>query len=252
MPDRYFRGQGKVLVATLSSAGVPQGFRYLGNCPMLQLSTEEEKSEHKESYTGDQKVDLIIKKGTKAKIKLKLEDLNKENLAFAFRGATTTVTGTTVTDESIPYIAKGLHYPLANIDASGLTLAKAPSTALVEGTDYTADLKAGMFHLLSTSAVSFTAGTDNILADYTFGSTEKISAFTSSNRNYWLRFNGLNTVEDKKPVVIDVFKTNFTYQTMLDLISDELTGLELEADALYDDYQSADGGFFKIRQTVMA
>lgn len=249
MVDRYYRGQGKVFIATRSTAGVPQGFRYLGNIPELKLSTEVQKIEHKESYTGKGKVDLILETEQKAMVSMKLEDLTSDNLAFALYGTKTTVASATVTDEPIPYFGKGKYYNTANINLSNVVLSRLTAN-LVLGTDYTIDAATGTFYLIPGSTVAWADG-DNILADYTSSAIEKVTAFTATNRNYWLRFNGLNTVEDK-PVVIDVFQARFDPQKVLDLISTELSSAELDGQAIYDDFQSADGGYFRVRQTVLA
>lgn len=245
MVDRYYRGQGKVFVAERQTGGVAVNFRYLGNIPELKLSTEVQELKHKESHTGKGKTDLIIETSHDAMVTMKLEDLTKDNLAFALFGTASTIASATVTAEQIPYLGKGFYYNLANINVSSVVV-KRLTVTLVEGTDYTVDLKAGMIYLIPSSAVAWATG-DFISVDYAASAAEKITAFSSSNRNYWLRFNGLNTVENNAPVIVDVFNCRFKPQKLLDLISNELSSAELDGEAIYDEFQSADGGYFKIR-----
>lgn len=249
MVDRYYRGQGKVFIAQRSTAGVAIDFRYLGNIPELKLSTEVQEIKHKESSTGKGKTDLIIETQHDAMVSMKLEDLTKDNLAFALFGTASTIASATVSAESIPYKGKGKYYNLANINVAAVVVKRLAIT-LVAGTDYTIDLKSGTLYLVPTSAVAWVDG-DNILIDYTAVAAEKITGFSSYNRNYWLRFNGLNTVESDAPVIIDVFNARFKPQKVMDLISNELSSAELDGEVLYDEFQSADGGYFKIRMTAL-
>lgn len=252
MVDRYFRGQGKIFLATRATDGTPEGFRYMGNCPELLISTDVQVLEHEESYTGQGLTDLQIETTIRAMARIRAENLNKENLAFALYGTANLITGSTVTDEAhVAYKGKSIALNFINLTAFTSLTNDAGSTTYVKGTDYEIDLKAGMIDILSGGAI---ADASDVKANYTAGNSEKITAFTSDNREYWLRFNGLNTAEGNKPVVIDCYKTRFKPQDQLALISNDLSSIDIEGNILYDPLQPSDkteGFFFKIRQAQL-
>jgi hypothetical protein len=70
-------------------------------------------------------------------------------------------------------------------------------------------------------------------------------------KEYWLRFNGLNTAEDDTPVVIDVFRAKLRETEDLSLIGNEVGQLSIMADVLFDGAQ-ADGPYYRIRQARQA
>ena len=251
MPDnKYFKGQGKVYLATLdSSDNVDSGFRWIGNVPDLRLPSNTSKTEHRESYTGAQGKDLIIYQYIDAKVMFTLEDFSKENLALAFQGTSSSISGATVTDE--PVSAKlGFSVPLSRVNLSAFTSLKIGSTVITPTGNYTVDLKSGMLTFPTAPVDATLTETAALLATYTFGSHIKTTGFSAARKNYWLRFNGVNTVNNNSPVVVDIFKVSFDIQKELALINNtELSRLELEGDLLLSSV-GTDGGFFRIRDTV--
>jgi hypothetical protein len=102
MPQRYYLGQGKVYISERDpDLGTPVGgFRFLGNVPMLKISTSTQKVSHFESYTGQQLEDLSIETKKSASFMLTLEDFSKENLGIAFFGNhTVSAAGVSVSSE---------------------------------------------------------------------------------------------------------------------------------------------------------
>jgi len=251
MPDsKYFKGQGKVYLATLdSSDAVDSGFRFIGNVPDLRLPMSTNKVEHRESITGKQGKDLIVYQYIDGKVMFTLEDFSKENLALAFQGTSSSISGATVTDE--PVAAKlGFSVPLANINLSAFASLEIGSTPITATGNYTVDLKGGMLTFPAAPVDGTLTEAAALLATYTFGSYIKTTGFSATRKNYWLRFNGVNTVNNNSPVIVDVFKVSFDIQKELALINNtELSKLELEGDVLLSAV-GTDGGFFRIRDTV--
>lgn len=253
MVDRYYRGQGAVYISDRdATTGQPTGgFRFLGNVPSLRISTTTQQVKHQESYTGQGLTDLVIETTKEAQLMLTLEDFDRDNLAFALFGTPTTVAGATVSNEAV--IAQpGRHVPLANINLTSFTSLSSGATTYVQGTDYTVNLKSGMVSFPTGSAIAAGA---SVQASYVCGSHEKISAFTKTNKEYWLRFDGLNTAEGDSPVVIDCYRVRFMPQKEWNLIGNELSTMELDGDILFDSKQpntTADGRFFRERQVAAA
>lgn len=253
MTDRYYRGQGECFISERDPiTGQPTGgFRFLGNVPMLKISTSTQQVKHQESYTGQGLTDLVIETTKEATVMIQLESFDKENLALALFGTSTTVAGATVSNENV-IVQPGRHVPLANINLTSFTSLSSGGTTYAQGTDYVVNLKSGMISFPATSTIA--AGT-TVQASYICGSHEKTAAFTRTNKEYWLRFDGLNTAEGDSPVVIDCYRVRFMPQKELNLIGNELSSIELDGDVLYDSKQpntTADGRFFRERYSAVA
>lgn len=248
MVDRYYRGQGSVYLSSRDAAtGQPTGgFRFLGNVPMLRISTTTQQIKHQESYTGQTLTDLVIETSKEATLGIQLESFDRENLELAMFGTPTLLPGATVTGETITaYVGRST--PLTNINLTSFSLG-----SYVEGDDYLINLKTGMVSIPVGSSI---ADGSTITANYVCGNSEKVSTFTKANQEYWLRFDGLNTAEGDNPVVIDCFKVRFMPSKEYSLIGNELSSLELDGDVLYDALQpdsTADGRFFRVRQASAA
>lgn len=254
MPDRYYRGQGKVYFSEKNAAtGQPQGgFKFLGNVPELMLRQETENLEHKESQTGQSLVDLRIEIAKTATMMMTLESWEADNLAIALYGTKTIIAGATVTSEDVT-AALGVYTPLARVNLTSFTsLTNAgATTTYINGTDYTVDLKGGMLYIPTGGAIT---AAQALKANYVAGSTEKVSAFTTPVKEYWLRFNGLNTAEEDAPVIIDAYRVRFNPQQEIQMISNELSVMQLEGSVLWDSKlpdTTADGRFFRVRQTQL-
>lgn len=80
---------------------------------------------------------------------------------------------------------------------------------------------------------------------------EVIEAFNADPTEYYLKFEGMNTLEGKSPVTVDFFKVDLDSAASLELISDDLVGLEMSGSVLYDPLNEAKGGYFTITQKAL-
>jgi hypothetical protein len=223
---------------------------------MLKISMTTQQVKHQESYTGQQLTDLVIETTKEAGVMIQLEDFSKENLEWAFFGTATLIAGATVSAETLTaYVGK--HIPLANINLTSFTSLTnaAGSTTYVAGTDYTVNLKSGLISIPKTG--SAIADASSVKANYVCGNSEKVAAFTKTNKEYWLRFEGLNTAEGDNPVIVDIYRTRFQPMKEWSLLESgqNLSSLELDGDALYDAKQpntTTDGRFFRERMVGAA
>ena len=170
-----------------------------------------------------------------------MESWDLDNLALLTTGIASEIAGTTVTNETVrcPSV-KGSWVPLANINLISFT----SLGSLVRDTDYSVDLKAGMIYFTPTGGA--TINTD-YAASYTFDDTEKIIPFNQLLQNeYFLRFAGLNTVENNTPVVIDAFRVKFRATEELQLITQEIAPIQVQAAILFNSKQ-IDSNFYQIK-----
>jgi hypothetical protein len=207
-----------------------------------------------ENESGDKRIDLRIDTGLNVTASMTLENINKENLLLAFDGSTTTVSGATVTAEAhVAY--KGRAFPLnkANITAFTSLTPDPAGTAYTAGSDYIITPPSNIIYIPPTSTID---DADPVLANYTCGSSEVVYAFNSAPTDKYLFFDGLNTVDTKKPVIVELFKCSIDPAAQTALIADDLINLELSMTVLYDtlnDKSGADfGGFFQVTQTAAA
>jgi hypothetical protein len=246
MTSYYFRGQGKVYIANLdANDAITGGFRFVGNVPDLKLQLATEPTEHRESTSGNRSVDLIIDQVLSGKLMTTLEDFSKKNLSLAMFGTDSTVSGATATDEEI--IAKlGYSVPLSKINVTAFTSLEVGANTITASGNYSVDLKSGMITFEEDPTDTNLVEDATCLCTYTYGGHSKVTGFTQSRKNYWLRFDGLNTVDSSKPVVIDIYKVTFDPQKELALINTELSKMEVDGNMLYSN-AGPEGNYFRVR-----
>ena len=246
---KYFRGQGRLFIR--AATGSDDNLRFVGNVSDVQINTQQQKTDHQESYTGEKRTDLRILTQTNVTMQMTLEDTMKENWQVALKASTSAQAGATVSAESHTAPAVGGYFALdkKNITAITSITSDPAGTTFTAGTDYIAKLPSNIIEVPSGSTL---AG-DAILVNYTAAAADVIGAFNATDTEYYLYFDGLNTVDGNSPVVVEMFKVNLDSAAQLMLISDNLLQLQVNGTLLYDtanDTTGADfGGFFKVTQT---
>lgn len=237
--SKYYSGQGIVLVAKLDANGKPKGYRNVGNVTDLGIMVKTNTIEHKETSSGVRGIDLRLTTEINCSVKLGLESFNKENFALALRGSAETVTGAAVANEAIT-VYKGATTALANINLSAFTTLKdteAIPTTFVKGTDYFVNEDVGSITIPETGAIAALdiagAGVE-LVAAYTFLDYSNVEALNQAAENVALRFEGLNTAEGNKPVVVEIFKFQADPLKDLALIGDKIGAMDVEGNALAD------------------
>jgi len=247
--SQYFSGQGAVLLADRDASGNPTGgFTPVGNVSALTLGVETTTYQHKESCSGARGVDLEIVQEISVSMSMTMESLSKENLALALYGTESLVSAGTVTDEAITAVVDkwvGLNY--INISSVVVTDSTG-TTTYTEGTDYEVNAAAGSIKVLSAGSI---ADGDSLLVDYSYTDQDAIEAVTSGTPPIkWVRFEGLNTADTDKPVVIDLYKVSVQPLAELALIGDEITQMAVEAKVLSDSTKTTGSKYFKIRKVA--
>jgi hypothetical protein len=169
-PNNVLLGRGKLYFDRfLPGTTTRTGEQDLGNCTALEV---EVKPEVKEKYESMDPASSLYSRGvTRETVTIKItgDEYSPDNLQLATLGSITTVAaaGATIAAEQItPAAILGRYYPLLNRNITTLTDIKQGSTALVLGTDYTADLVRGRIYLMPGSA-TIIPGTP-VTADYIF------------------------------------------------------------------------------------
>ena len=245
--SNYFSGQGAILVGDRDAiTGLPTGLRPVGNVSEVTISVETTEFEHKESCTGQRGIDITLTQEINVGLNMTLESINKENLALALFGTSSALTAASVTNQSVRgYI--GLWSPLAHVKVSAVVVTNNLSTVTyVLGTDYLLNLEAGSIFIVTGGAIT---NAQELFVDYSFALQDEIFAVTTGTAPIkYVRFEGLNTADTDKPVVIDLFKVSIKPLAELALISDEISQMALETKVLSDALRTSGSKFFNVRK----
>lgn len=232
MSSLYFSGQGKLYAAVRNTDGTPNKFMYLGNAPELKLTPKSDNLTHQESTTGQRSTDLKIQKAKSCEVSFKLEHFTKDLLALGLYGAAITGTTGSVTAEAFPLaLVAGDHVALKHPSVSTVVIKDSAGTpaTLVAGTDYIVNPDTGGVDILNVGTY-----VQPFKADYAYGIVSQVGMFTQPIPERYLRFEGLNTANDNKPVLVEVFRASLDPLDGLDLISETITSYGIKGDALQD------------------
>jgi hypothetical protein len=266
MANEYYSGQGSVYVAERDTdTGAHLGFTELGNIPDLSISVAVTKFEHKESQSGSRAVDLTIVQEKKGSFSMTLESMSLDNLALAFWGSKTLiVAGTSVVQADwTAYLGKSTplnHVGVTNADFGAYEYGLTMGTTAVPGDSKNGwiDELHGTVHTFSDAeqtARGATLNTTDVVAGkgqvisvtYDHSSQGVVDAFQETSVERYLRFEGLNTVDETggKEVVVELFKAQLDPLADYGLINEELGTLTITGSLLYDDKQTGDSNFFR-------
>ncbi len=234
-----FSGQGKVYLGSRDSNGNPLGLLYVGNVPDLKFSLSTETEEHLESTSGQRLTDLRLTKSKKAQVTATLEDFTAANLALVLYGSVDAVTGGTVTNEALPNpVTLASLYPLAKQNVSSLVITDSTGTPKTLPTgQYSANLKHGSV-VINDKA---TGGpyVEPFKAAYTYGAVNRVGMFTQAVPERWLRFEGINTADSNKEVVVELYRVALDPTKDMSLINNDIAKFELSGSVLVDTLKSS-------------
>ena len=247
----YFSGQGRVYVGARDPNGQPLGLNYVGNVPELKVSLSVETLEHQESSSGQRLTDLQLIKTKKGEFSCTLEELIPVNLALALYGTTTAQTGGTVTAEALPMpIGIGNLYLLGKQNVASVVIrdsATPPKTVALEQARLNARHGSIIFNDLTTGGPY----TEPLQVDYTYGAASSTAMLTQALPERWIRFEGLNTADGNREVVIDLYRVAINPAKELSLITDELLKFELSGQVLADTVRPANGELGQFGRLVL-
>lgn len=246
---KFYSGQGLVMLSTRDALGNAVGFRNVGNVSDLKITLKTSVVEHKETSSGQRGVDMRLTTEVGCEVSMTLDSFDKDNLAVALRGSTTTVAAGTEAGESI--VARlGLTIALKKLGIAAVVVKKG-ITVLEENKNYTVNPETGSINIMTAAAQTAAVATTMILdADiltvaYTYGAQEVVDAFTTADTDLWVRFEGMNTANGNKAVVVDIFRFTANPLKELALINDKLGAITLEGSAMTDLTKMSGSQYFR-------
>jgi hypothetical protein len=247
---KYFMGQGMVFLAEKNeTTGEPLAMRHLGNVTDLKLQLKTTTIDLKEAMTGARGLAKRLTTENACTFSATLESLVKENLAIALRAAITDKVAGSATGETVTAFKSSL-LPLryaALVDDATLVVKSANGvTTYVKGTDYTVNTDSISIPVAGAIAALDTGDGVPLLIAYHYGAQTIVDAFTEPAKEYWLRFEGLNTAEENKSVIVNIFKISPDPLKELAMIGDKQAEISLDGACLVDSTRTGtDSRFFQ-------
>jgi len=247
----YFSGQGRVYIGARDSNGNPLGLNFVGNVPELKVSLSVETLEHQESTSGQRLTDLQLIKTKKGEFSCTLEELIAINLRPALNGTTTDQVSGTVTNETLATpMATGSLYLLAKQNVSSVVIKdSSPTPKTLPASQYQLNAKHGS--LLVNDITTGGPYVEPFKADYAYGAAQSTAMFTQPLPERWIRFEGLNTADSNREVVIDLYRVAINPAKELSVITDELLKFELSGQVLADTLKPAAGDLGQFGRIVL-
>jgi hypothetical protein len=247
----YFSGQGRVFIGSRDSAGNPAGLAFVGNVPDLKVSLSVDTLEHQESQFGQRLTDLQLIKTKKGEFACTLEELIQSNLELALYGSTTAVVAGTVTAEVLANpVTVGSLYLLAKQNVSGVVIKDSTATPkTLPPAQYLVNAKYGSLAINDKT----TGGpyVEPFKADYAYGAANVTAMFTQPLPERWVRFEGLNTADSNREVLIDLYRVATSPTKDLSVIGNDLMKFELSGQVLADLTKPATGQLGQFGRIVL-
>jgi hypothetical protein len=233
----YYRGQGKLFVFTRKLSGgvyVPDEGIWLGNAPEFTLSMSVTKVEHRESYSGQNLVDVTYITEKTATLTATLEEFSAFNLSLCLNGTNKTIASAQSKTVTYTSLLAGKTYVLGgDINIEDFAL-KDGSSSTVAASKYELDAARGSFTMLDTVSSGGTA-------TYDTEGYELTSLYTKQDEEWWLRFEGINMLDNGAPTVADFYRVKFDPAQNLGFISSEIAQFQITGNPLADETQPASG-----------
>ncbi len=266
----YSLGRGTVYESGITAAELPDanGWRDLGNATEFNVSLETEKLEHQSSRQGLKVTDKEVILSQKMTIAFTLDELNDQNVANFLSGVTAAHTNAAIAGiadaDMVSAVVLARWYDI--VDSSGeraydietadlqLDETSGADVLLVEGTDYTLDLKMGRIFLLST-AVNIAAGEPmavTLVANAGAAPVEEIRGMTEGNLVRAIKFIAENPANSNKQREYQFHKVTISSEGDLALIGDEFAVMAFEGSVERSDLADSNAPFVRIRDHANA
>lgn len=218
MADKYLAvNQGKVYLAPRNSSGTTDGFVWIGDCDGFLIKQTQTFVDFYESYSGNRVRTVHVPSQATMEFQLDIRNINGDNLARAFYGASGSSAGASVTGEAVTAY-NGKMVPLKYPGVSAVVVKKGAST-LVAGTDYTLDAVNGTITILPGSTLVPAGAGVALTVDYTYAAyAARMKAQTDTIKDYTLRFEGKSAFDGLTQTAM-IHRANFSLAAQLDLIS---------------------------------
>lgn len=231
MANTYYRGQGKVWIASRDSLGRTSGFTEIGDAEALTINQAETFDDVYESQSGART--KVVHSAIQLDVNFDMTILNfsGDNLKRALLGSSAAVVAGTVANEAhAAYKGASIFTKVPGISAVVVTDVAGTTTYAV-GTDYTVDAAAGR--------IDFTAGGTIVNGalvhvDYTHAGVDALveSLVDTDNREYIIVFEGKNMNQQGTPVIVRCHRAYMNLAAALSLLGTATQRFEVSGSLL--------------------
>ena len=234
----YYMGQGKVSIAERDANGNPGPLRWLLDVSKADISLSSEVKKIKENYSGKKMTGKTVNVGAEGTFSFTLDELSPENQALALRGTATKIPAGSVTGEQLPAGLKaGDRIKLKNITVSNVVITDSAVTpATLPPANYKVDPDYGTAEFSDVGSL-----TQPFKAAYSHGAFDSVPMFTSSQKELFVLFEGVNLAEGNEKFVVELYKVSPDVLKDLSLIGDDFAGMSITAEILADRSKPEDG-----------
>lgn len=234
--ETYLYGQGRVSLALRdATTGVPGRFFYIGDVSALTSKLTTEKAKHVESNSGQKGTVRSFPVGKGCTLDMTWHQFDTDNLAIVLQGTSQSTVAGTVTAEVIEgTLAAGDVFYLKNPGVSNVVIKDSTGTpiVLVLDTDYAIeDAAFGRCRLLNVGTF-----VQPFKADYSYAARKAVGMFTTGQKEYALRYEGVNLAEGNAPIMADYYKIAPDVLAELALITSgtDVAGMPVTCEVLRD------------------
>lgn len=232
-----FIGNGKVYFTAVKNGVEGKPFWVgVASAAAFNHSVEDEK-ELKEYHSGKNQTWDQYDGDKSATFGLTLSERRLEAMQAALQATVTEVATGSVAEEEHDVDAIGDILFLKYKNVSDVVITDSTTStplALVEGIDYTIDEKYGTIEMTHVQTI-----TSPIKVAYSYGTATIMKPMTDDVDYYRIRVNGLNKVGQKDKQVVTAYRAKLSPADAYDLIGDDFSEMELEADLMYDEAEEA-------------
>ncbi|MDM1019699.1 hypothetical protein QSV37_05150 [Acinetobacter sp. VNK23] len=188
MAKEYIVLRGNFYLSKIAN-GVAGAMRHIGNVPEFEIAIETSVIEHQESMTVHNTTDLVLYDAIKVTFSGKLEEINKENLAYILSGENHTVASKVVTDQDLGTVVANQEIKLDGYNLSAVTIKDSTSgtPVTVNSSKIKLDQKFGTIIITDVTGLTMP-----LKAAYTTGEVTNTTFASDLDAEYALFFKGTN------------------------------------------------------------
>lgn len=244
MSESYYFGQGKLWIAEILAGGLLGPWVWIGDVSELSGQGAETRVQHRESFSGVNAMVRDFGKELGMTWNATMHQLDADNVGRFTRSRMSAQIAGTVTGEVLPNpVANGDLISLDHMNVTDLVITDSvtptPAT-LVRGTHYDYDIF-GDVEILTLPTTP--APTQPLLAAYSHGATKQAAFLAGTDKNYALKYKGINLAENGAPILVELYKTSAGLLQQLSLITsgNQLASSPVTFTTLLDSSKPASG-----------
>lgn len=254
MSTLYYSGAGYLYLGARDANGNPLGLLAIGDTGEFKVTLSTDVEEVQEDQTGDRLTALRLQTAKKAGVSMQAKDWSKDNLARVVYGQALSQGTGTVTNETLPNPTTiNSLYLLDHQNVSSVVITDSTATpkTLPSG-QYTVNGPGGS--ILLKDKTTGGAYAEPFKAAYSYADATQIPLFTQDAVEYWLRFEGKNTVPGGGRMIVDLYRLALDPAATLDFITRQVANFPIAGSVLRDDTKVGDatlGQFGRIIQVAV-